>query len=591
MYTFDVILVYIVIIFIIVSLYFDILGAGFTFLLGVTALGVFGVLTPQEMLVGASNEQIAIIILLLLLGNIYRKTAILDGLFNKIFVKISSYKEFTSRVMLLIAPMSAFLNNTPLVALMMPYAYDWAKKYNQPISKILLPLSYAAILGGCATLIGTSTNLIVNGMVVDANIPGLETLGLFDYTIIGGTMTIIGYFYMRFLGHRLLPSNYITRQKFTSNAREYVVEAQVVAHSSLCGKTIEEAKLRNLDDLFLFQIIRDGQELTAVPNDTILLPNDILMFAGQTSSIADLFEQKKGLTMPSVGMFARKKSLDIVEIVVSDKSVLSNKTLKSQNFRAKFDATVIAVHRNGEKIQGKLGGVKLKPGDTLLLLTGVKFGELAQNTKDFYIISKVKEIRKLKPFQSWTLVVGTILAIFLSTVGVINLFFALIILLSILLMINVTNPKELARSIDYDLAFIIAMALALGVAMQKTGVAEILASVMIEIFSPGGNVGLLSGLYIITALLAAFVTNKAAVALVFPIAINMAVDLGHNAMPFILTVSFAAAANFMTPIGYQTNTMVYGPGGYKFKDFLRVGTPLTVIYGIVTIFILLQMYF
>lgn len=591
MHTFDIILVYGVIIFIIISLYFNLLGAGFTFLIGVTVLGVFGVLTPKEMLIGASNEQIAVIILLLLLGNIYRKTALLDKMFDKIFVRINSHQRFTSRVMLLIAPMSAFLNNTPLVALMMPYAYDWSKKYNQPISKILLPLSYAAILGGCATLIGTSTNLIVNGMVVEAHIEGVETLGLFDYTIIGTAMIVIGYFYMRFIGHRLLPANYITSQNVEKNAREYVVEAQISPNSGLIGKTIEEAKLRNLDGLFLFQIIRNGQEIAAVPNDTILLSNDILMFAGKTSSIAQLYEQKKGLTMPSVGMFARKKNLDIVEIVISDNSYLSNKTLKSQNFRSKFDSTVIAVHRNGEKIQGKLGLVKLKPGDTLLLLTGGKFGELAQNTKDFYIISKVKEIRKLKPFQSWTLIVGTFLAILLSSLGLIKLFLALVILISLLLILNVTNPKELAKSIDYDLAFIIAMALALGVAMQKTGVAEILANVMIEIFRPWGDVGLLSGLYIITAILAAFVTNKAAVALIFPIAISIAGDIGHNAMPFILTVSFAAAANFMTPIGYQTNTMVYGPGGYKFRDFLRVGTPLTVIYGVVTIIILLQMYF
>lgn len=588
MHQYDVILVYGVLIFIIVSLYFDLLAAGFTFLIGVTVLGLFGVLTPKEMLIGASNEQIVVIILLLLLGNIYRKTSLLDALFNRIFVKVSSYKGFTNRVMLLIAPMSAFLNNTPLVALMIPYAYDWAKKHNQPISKILLPLSYAAILGGCATLIGTSTNLIVNGMVVES---GFKTLGLFDYTIIGGTMIIIGYLYMRFIGHRLLPSNYVTSQKLTENAREYVVEAQVSANSPLTGKTIEEANLRNLDGLFLFQIIRNGHELTAVSNDIILLPNDILMFAGKTKSVAELFERRKGLSMPSVGMFARKKELDIVEIVISNSSLLSNKTLKSENFRAKYDATVIALHRNGEKIHGKLGAVKLKPGDTLLLLTGVTFGQLSNNTKDFYLISKVKEIRKLTPLQSWTLVIGTFLAILLSSLGVIKLFLALIILISLLLVLKVTNPKELAKSIDYDLAFIIAMALALGLAMQKTGVAEILANLMIEIFRPWGNIGLLSGLYIITTILAAFVTNIPAVALIFPIAISVASDLGLNPIPFILTVSFAAAANFMTPIGYQTNTMVYGPGGYKFRDFLRVGTPLTFIYGIVTIILLMKMYF
>ncbi len=584
----DIIVVYAVIIFIIVSLYFDILGAGFTFLIGVTILGIWGILTPKEMLVGASNEQIVVIILLLLLGNIYRKTSVLNTLFDRAFANIKSYRTFSGRMMFLIAPLSAFLNNTPLVALMMPYAYDWSKRNNQPISKILLPLSYAAILGGCATLIGTSTNLIVNGMVVEQ---GLKSLEIFDYAAVGLPMIFIGYLYIRFIGHKMLPSKYITSKTIAKNTRQYVVEAQVSPNSPLIGKTIEEAKLRNLRGLFLFQIIRQGQELPAVPNDAILLPNDILLFAGQTDSIAELLALHKSLRMPSVGMFARKKNLDIVEIVISDNSSLASKTLKSQNFRAKYDATAIAIHRNGEKISGKLGAVKLKPGDTLLLLTGEKFAKFTENVRDFYIISKVKKIRKLSRLQSLTLVIGTLAAIVLSSLGVIKLFFALIVLITLLLILNVTKPQELAKSLDYDLAFIIAMALALGVAMEKTGVAEILGNIMIDIFRPWGNIGLLAGLYIITAILAAFITNKAAVALIFPIILNVATDLGHDPMPYILTISFAAAANFMTPIGYQTNTMIYGPGGYKFRDFIKVGTPLTIIYGIVAISILTLMYF
>ncbi|MBN2662224.1 MAG: anion permease [Bacteroidales bacterium] len=585
---FDIIVVYSVIIFIIVSLYFDLIGAGFTFLIGVTLLGVLGILTPKEMLVGASNEQIGVIILLLLVGNVYRKTSLLNSLFDRVFRNIKSYKAFAGRVTWIIAPLSAFLNNTPLVALMMPYAYDWSKRNNQPISKILLPLSYAAILGGCATLIGTSTNLIVNGMVEEQ---GMASLNIFDYTAVGLPMIFIGYLYMRFIGHKLLPNNYITSEKVANNARQYVVEAQVAQNSIIVGKTIEEANLRNLRGLFLTQIIREGQNLPAAPNDTILLPNDVLMFAGETDSIAELLELHKSLRMPSVGMFAHKKNLDIVEIVIPDNSILASKTLKNLNFRGKYDATVIAIHRNGEKIRGKLGAVKLKPGDTLLLLTGENFSKFSENVRDFYIISKVKEIRKLSRLQSLTLLIGTIAAIVLSSLGLIKLFFALIVLISLLLILNVTNPQELAKSVDYDLAFIIAMSLALGIAMEKTGVAEILGNIMVDIFKPWGNIGILAGLYIITAILAAFITNKAAVALIFPIVLNIAVDLGNNPIPYILTISFAGAANFMTPIGYQTNTMIYGPGGYKFRDFLKVGTPLTIVYGVVTIIVLSFMYF
>ena len=586
--TWDIILVYLVIIFIIVSLYFELLGAGFTFLIGVTVLGVGGILTPKEMLIGASNEQIAVILMLLLLGGIYQKTSLLNYLFNKFFGKAKTYKGFIAREMILVSPLSAFMNNTPLVGLMMPYAYDWAKHHNQPISKILIPLSYASILGGCATLIGTSTNMIVNGMAIDRGFPSMN---IFDFSIVGFPMMIIGFLYLYFIGHRLLPSKYVAAQKVASQRREYVVEVEITPKSQMVGKTIEEANLRNLKGLFLFQIIRNGVELRAVSNDTVLVQNDILLFAGETDSIAELLELHKNLRMPSVGMFAKKKNLDVIEVVVPDNSRLIGKTLKTENFRARYDATVIAVHRNGVKLRGKIGMIKIKPGDTLLLLTGEKFDKLASDTKDFIIISKVKKIRKLTPLQSWVLVVGTIAAIVFSVVGIMKLFFSLIILLSLLLILKVTTPQELQKNIDYNLAFIIAMALSLGVAMQKTGVAEVLASIIIDIFHPWGRIGIMIGLYIITSVLAAFITNKASVALIFPVAISITQDLGDYYLPYILLVAFASAANFMTPVGYQTNTMIYGPGGYAFRDFVRVGVPLTVIYGIVAITILNFVYF
>lgn len=583
MLAFDAILVYLVIIFIIVSLYFELLGAGFTFLIGVTVLGVFGVLTPKEMLIGASNEQIAIILMLLLLGGIYQRTSLLNNFFDKFFKKAKTSRGFIAREMLLISPLSAFMNNTPLVALMMPYAYDWAKRKNKPISKILIPLSYASILGGATTLIGTSTNMIVNGMITESGLPSFQ---IFDFSLVGVPAMIAGFLYLYFWGYKLLPEKYITAQKANKNSREYIVEVEITPNSQMVGKTIEEANLRNLKGLFLSEIIRNGRVIYAVSNDTILIQNDILMFAGQTDSIAELLELHKNLRIPTVGMFAKKKHLDFIEVVLSPNSRLINKTLKTENFRAKYDATVIGVHRNGSKLSGKIGAIKLKAGDTLLLLTGDKFDQLSADTKDFIVISKVKEIRKLTNIQSWILVVGTIAAIFFSALNLINLFFALVILLSILLITNVTNPRELQKNIDYNLAFIIAMALSLGVAMTKTGVSEILANFFIDVFEPLGKIGIMIGLYIITSFFAAFVSSKASVAILFPIALNIASSLNVSYVPFVLTITYASAANFMTPVGYQTNTMIYGPGGYTFKDFMKVGFPLSVIYAIITIVIL-----
>ncbi|MCD4833048.1 MAG: SLC13 family permease [Bacteroidales bacterium] len=592
MITFDLIVVLIVILFILISLYKELIGATFTFVIAAVTLGFFGILTPREILSGFANEQIAVIILLLLLGDIIRQTALVEILFDKIFKSAKSYRGFLSRMTLIIAGFSAFLNNTPLVAVMMPYVNSWCKRNNISPSKFLMPLSYAAILGGCATLIGTSTNLIVNGLVVDQTIiPGLESLNIFDFAYVGVPMIFIGFIYLLFFGEKLLPEKDDVLNEFSENTREYLVEAEIRKDSQLIGKTIEEAGLRNLKGLFLVEIIRKSFKISSVKPNIILQQDDLLIFAGDTETIADMVNSDLGLRLPSVGMLYKKKQTEVVEIVISHNSSMINKTVKEIRFRAKFDAAVIAVHRNGEKISGKIGEIIIKPGDVLLLFTGADFVSRSNHTMDFYFISKVKDFQKLEPYKIWTLLAGPVLIILLAALKIVSLFMGLIVLIMVILAMKITNPKELHKAVDYNLALIIALSLALGTAMIKSGAAELIADLVITVFLPLGKVGLLFGIYFITAILAAYITNKAAVAIIFPISLTMAVNLNLPPMPFILVVSFAAAANFMTPIGYQTNLMVYGPGGYSFKDFFRVGFPLTIIYMIVTVTILSLMYF
>lgn len=587
MITFDLILVFSVILFILISLYWELLGATFTFVIGIIVLGIFGVLTPKEILNGFANEQIAVIMLLLLLGDIIRQAGVVEVLFDKLFIYARSYKGFLSRMMLIIAGFSAFLNNTPLVAVMMPYVNNWCKKNNFSPSKFLIPLSYAAILGGCATLIGTSTNLIVNGMVTDQHIiPGLESMNIFDFAYVGVPMILIGFLYILFFGEKILPAKKDLLESYADNRREYLVEAEVRKNSKLIGKTIQEAGLRNLKGLFLVEIIRKSFKISAVSPDIILQPEDILIFAGNTQTIAEMVDSDSGLRLPSVGMMYRKKKTEVVEIVISHKSTMIDKTVKEIRFRAKYDAAVIAVHRNGEKISGKIGEIELRPGDVLLLFAGADFHSRARYSQDFYYISKVKDYQKLEGYKIWVLLGGTILAILLAAFKIVSLFMALLVLLMIVLFLKIANPKELIKAVNYDLALIIVMALALGTAMIKSGAAELIADLIISVFLPLGKIGLLTGIYLITAILAAYLTNKAAVAIIFPISLITASNLNLNPMPFILVVSFAAAANFMTPHGYQTNLMVYGPGGYSFKDFFKVGAPLTFIYMVVTVLIL-----
>lgn len=592
MINFQLILVFVVLVFILVSLYKEILGTTFTFLVAIVVLGFFGVLTPAEILAGFANEQIAVIIMLLLMGDIIRRTAIIELVFDKAFQGIKGYRGFLGRMMIIVSVLSAFLNNTPLVAVMMPYVNSWCKKNDISPSKLMMPLSYAAILGGCATLIGTSTNLIVNGLVVDQEIlPDLRSLRIFDFVYVGIPMIIIGFLYLFFWGEKLLPSREKLDEDSPENNRTYLIETQVRKNSDLIGKTIEESGLRNMKGLYLVEIQRDNRKIFVVSNNLIISQDDILVFAGDTAPVAELTKSGSGLTIPSVGMLHKKKQTEVVEIVISHNSSMIHKSLKEINFRSRYDAAVIGIHRNEEKITSKLREVVLKAGDVLMLYSGGDFVSQSQGTRDFYFISRVKEFKKVEGYKIAIVMGGLLLAIFLAAMNVITLFMGLIILLMTSLVLNITTPKDLPRGIDYDLGLIIVMSLALGTAMIKSGAAHIIADGFIAAFLPLGKVGILFGIYLITAFLAAYITNKAAVAIIFPISLTMAVTLDLNPIPFVLVVAYAAAANFMTPIGYQTNLMIYGPGGYAFKDFFKVGFPLTMIYMVVTVAILSLLYF
>jgi di/tricarboxylate transporter len=592
MITFDLILVFAILFFILVSLYWNILGTSFTFLIGVIALGVFGVLTPSEIIGGFGNEQVAVVILMLLFSDVIKKTDIIEYIFDRLFYKTRTYRGFISRMMIAVSGLSMFMNNAPLVAVMMPYINSWTRRNRFSPSKFLIPLSYAAILGGSATLIGTSTNLIINSMVVNQTVlPDLKSLGMFEFAWVGIPMMVIGWLYLVLFGNAMLPSKSGVNDEFSSGSREYVIEAKVRSRSHLIGKTIGESGLADIHGLHLAAILRKSFRITEVPADVVLDGGDILIFTGETKNIADLISDKSGLILPEVGLLTRVRHANVNEVVVSQNSSLINKSVRDTNFRGKFDAAIIAVHRNGEKIEGKLGNVILKSGDVLLLFAGENFVSRTKDTHDFYFISKVSEFIKLDWYRVLILVGGLFLVIGLSVFHIISLFMGLIIMIIISMIFRVTNPKELPNNIDYNLALVIVLSLALGTAMMKSGAASLLANGFISAFFPFGMIGVLLGIYFVTSLLAAYITSKAAVALVFPIAISVAQQLGVPATPFILVVAYAAACTFITPHGYDTNLMVYGPGGYSFRDFARIGLPLTLIYMVVTVYILSAVYF
>ena len=591
MFNFDLILVFIVILFILVSLYWGILGPSFTFVVGISVLGIFGILTPQEILGGFANEQIAVVIMLLLIGDIIRQTALVEVIFDRIFRNAKSHKGFMNRMVILISTFSAFLNNTPLVAVMMPYVNSWCKRNKISPSKFLMPLSFAAILGGTATLIGTSTNLIVSGLVEDQTIiPDLEPLKIFDFSIVGVTMMVIGFFYLWIFGDMLLPDYPIEDSDKIHSSREYIVEAKVRSGSHLIGKTIKDAGFSGEKSFSLVEIIRDEIRILTFSEMFILTEDDILLFAGDTDTIAEMIESKSGLQLPEVGMMSKRKKTEVVEIVISQNSTLIGKTVKMANFRSKYDAAIIAVHRNGVRLEDKLSSIMLRAGDVLLLFSGNQFLNRTENTMDFYFISKVRGFIKMEWYKPVVLFGGLFLSIILAAFGLVKLFTGLLVVIIVSLALKITNPKDLSKSIDYNLAIIIVLSLALGIAMTKSGAADLIAETIISLFIPLGTLGVLFGIYFITTILAAYITSKAAAAIIFPISLTMSANLDLNPVPFVLIVAFASAANFMTPIGFQTNLMVFGPGNYKFKDFLIVGGPLTIIYMIVTVFLLSWIY-
>ena len=582
--TTDAIIVLIVIVFIIVSLYRNIIGPGFTFTIGIVALGIARILTPTEILSGFANEQIAVIVMLLILGDTIKQSAIIDSTFHKVFQKATTYKQFLGRMTMMVAGFSAFLNNIPLVAIMMPYVTVWSKRNGIAPSKLLIPLSYAAILGGCATLIGTSTNLVVNSLVVDQKIiPGLEPLNIFDFSFVGVPMIIIGILYLVLFSNKLLPSRKDFAEALSDNTREYIAEVRVSEKAHYIGKTIEEAEFRNLKGLFLVEIIRGKEAIKPVTPQTKILSDDILLFAGNTDSISDLVTSREGLQLAQLGMFSKKPHTELIEVVVPYNSTLVSKTVKETSFRGKFDSAIIAIHRNGERISGKIGEVRLEAGDVLLLITGEDFARSMSETRDLYSINNIKKFKIIPLYKRVTLIGGSIAAILLAATGVTSLFISLITLLIVLSVMGIASPKDIGKSIDFNLVLVIALSLALGTAMVNTGLADWVSQNTFELLTPLGIVGVMSGIFILTNLLGAIVTNKAAVALVFPIALTLAINLNLDPKPFILLVAFAGAASFITPIGYQTNLMIHGPGRYTFKDFFKIGFPLTILYLIAAV--------
>ncbi|MFC3285758.1 SLC13 family permease [Litchfieldella rifensis] len=551
-----------------------------TLMAALAFLVISGILTPGEALVGFSNPGVMTIAVLYVVAAGLKETGAIQWVAHSLLGQPKRLQQAQLRVLLPASGLSAFMNNTTVVAMFIPAVQEWAQRLRLPPSKLLLPLSYAAIIGGTCTLIGTSTNLVVDGLLQSEK--GVS-LGMFDLAWVGVPLLFVGGIFLYCFADRLLPDRLGVLEQLES-AREYSVEVSVEPKGPLPGKTIQEAGLRSLSHGYLADIERDGRLMTAVPPDTQLQAGDILVFIGAPECAREL-RRIHGLK-PATGDVHK---LDIahhhrclVEAVIGPDFAGLRQTVKESRFRSRYQAVILSISRGGRRLPGKVGSIRFQVGDTLLLETGQEFVEQYRYRKDFLLVSALNDstppnFRK----APWALaILGAMVAS--SALGLLTILEAAFLAGGAMLMTQCLPASKARRYVDLSVLIVIAASFSLGAAMNKTGAAGQIAQWLMfaDDLSPWLALALV---YAMTVAFTELITNNAAAVLMFPIAMAVAEQLGVNFMPFALTIMFAASASFMTPLGYQTNLMVLGPGGYRFSDYMRLGAPLSVLVAITAV--------
>ena len=528
----------------------------------------------SELLAKSTNSGLITLILLLLVSIGLEKLSWLTRLSGKLIS--ANYSASLLRMGFFTALFSAFVNNTAVVATL---AHTVRSNRYHPASKLLIPLSYAAILGGTITLIGTSTNLIVSSFLEDATGQGLA---FGDFLWVGLAVTGCGLLVI-LASSRLLPVG--DTQQIDTN--EYLIEVEVDADSTLVGKTILENGLRELEDLFLVEIVRGNYLISPVAPQEFIRAGDKLIFSGDIKQVNAL-ESFHGLRL-----FAIEEGLlrtNMTEVIVMPGATIEGKTVKDSGFRSLFDAAVVGMRRGGKRLSGKLGNITIQAGDNMMLAVGPDFNERKNLDKNFLVINdSVGEI-KTTPFQDYFITSVLMLVIGLASMELIPLIKGVTFLLICMLALGVVKGSELRRRFPFELWIIIASALTLSQALTNSGLVAVLADSLHDNLEQLGPYAALFGIYLGTLLLTELMTNNAAAALSFPIAFGLAESYGVSHMPFVMAVAYGASASFLTPYGYNTNLMVQNLGGYELRDYFRVGLPVSIVYSLVVIVLIPRLF-
>ena len=554
---------------------------------------IFGkIITIDEGLRGFSNQGMLTVGFLFVISASLQSSGLLDELISKLLGSHS--KKVSSkylRLMFPVATFSAFLNNTPVVATLIPVIKNWSKRIHLPSSKFLIPLSYAAILGGTCTLIGTSTNLVVHGMMLER---GMNGFSFFELTKVGLPVAILGILFIAFIGHRILPAKKEPVVELGESTREFVVEMKVSSEYKMINKTIEQANLRHLRGLFLFQINRGNSIIAPVNHDEKILVDDRLFFTGLPETIYEL-QKTPGLIVIKDPEFDTKNfdsdKLSTYEAVVSNKSPLIGQTVRDSNFRARYNAVILAIHRTGKRVNKKVGDILFKPGDTLFMLAKKGFDKTWYHSKDFSLVSTSIEFYSKPKWKGNIALTLLVIMVILAALKIVPMILAAAYTAVLMIFIGIINPDNAIKSVNWGILLIIASSFGIGKALENSGLASLIANGIIKPLYFLGPIGIIGGIFFITSIYTELITNNAAAAIMFPIAIATANILNFDSRPLLITLAIAASASFATPIGYQTNLMVYGPGGYRFTDFLKIGVFMNVFMGLSVIAIVYLLFF
>ena len=591
--TLEMLFVLVMIIIMLMLLLFEVIRADFVVFLFLVIFLMTNMISTEDALSGFSNEGLMTILLLFIVASAIEKHGVIEGVIYKLLGDNTSPRMALLKLLPPVGVSSGFLNNTPIVLALTPVIKDWALKRGFSPSKFLIPLSYITIIGGTLTLIGTSTNLIMHGLLIS---DGKEGYSFFQLAPVGIFILIVGLIYLVTIGYKLLPTHLGATEKIESETKEFLAEAEIGEDFEYSNHSVLDVTKHALKGIYIIEIIRDKRPLPEVNAYTYVEAGDRIIFSATLESIGDI-KDVKGLTLRT----GSELTLDdlqtddtvLIEAVVSHRSILVGKTLKSSQFKTRYQAGVIAIHRNNKRINSKVGDIVLKPGDTLLLLAHESFLDVNRYSDDFYIVTNLTPPDKFIRNKRQGLGVLLLLGVMISFVvlGILSMLKAMLVMVVILSLLKLITPRDVVTSVQFDVILLIGSAFGVGKAITNSGLASFAAEHIVDFAKPLGLIALLTALYIITNIFTELITNSAAAVIMYPIAIEVAEMMNVHYLGMVIAVTIAASSSFITPIGYQTNLIVYGPGGYKFTDYIKVGVPLSIITMIISVITIYFLWF